>query len=113
MSKEKDLLSKLSKPTRSMIERLFRELAAKADGGLAEYQRLNQEIRRLQSRLLNVPEMKRLKKMSQKAHDAWCKSRKERRRQLQELRTEYLANGLTPDVHKKINSLVAAFQKLN
>jgi hypothetical protein len=96
----------LDKPTRRGIDELFRQLTNYHDDSWEACQQLRAEVELLEKKLLDVPAYRKLKAKADAAYRAYHARRARLRKKAGQLRLEYCARGLTPDIKRRINALV-------
>lgn len=100
----------LDKPTRKGVEQLLRQLMSFGreweSPDYLEYQRLSQELANLQSKLFQNPRYKRLKARKDKAYTRYHDRRNAIREEAVKIHRQFLAKGLTPEVHRSLLALV-------
>lgn len=96
----------IDRPTRRTIDELFKSLLYNRDRYDVEYDALSAQMRELEERLLDTPQMRALKR---RKDAAWTKAKRRERRNaelVRAVRDKYLAYGLTPAVERAIKELV-------
>lgn len=106
MPKTKD---PIDKPNRRTVEKLFDELTGYRMSEIPEYQewdRLREEVRALEAKLSEVPQMRRLKLKRDAAEKRYEKRRDAIGARARKVRLIYRSRGLTPQVIQAVHALV-------
>lgn len=102
----------LDKPTRRSVERLFKEiLQSPWEMYSGELRRLREKREAMEKGLLSHPTYKKLVAKQEAAETKYYNDRRALEAAVRQVRLEYLAKGLTPDVLKQIEDLVKLANK--
>lgn len=111
LTRQREMQKALEQPNRRTVENLFSDLLRGSmlqdhSSSHAEYKKVSAEEDELEEKLLNNPALKKLKVKRHRAWSRWNTEEREFKKRAIELKMEYQAKGLTPDVRKKILKLI-------